>query len=159
MYGVFGFMLLGGLCIIVAGLHPSVPLFSVAAFLFFFGQPIIQGSIRVIFQKKIPPDAQGRVFALTGAITQAFTFLAYVIAGPLADNVFEPLMTSNSPMAARIGHIIGVGRGHGIGLLFIIMGALTMLATLIAYQFPRLRRVEKELPDAITNNATALGEN
>lgn len=159
MYCVFGFMLLGGLCIIVAGLRPSVPLFSVAAFLFFLGLPIIQASIRVIFQKKIPLDVQGRAFALNGAIAQASTLLAYLIAGPLADKVFEPLMTNNSPIAARIGHIIGVGRGRGIGLLFIIMGALTMLATVVAYQYPRLRQVEKELPDAVINDATALGEN
>ncbi|MDF5714709.1 MAG: MFS transporter [Rhizonema sp. NSF051] len=159
MYGVFGFMLLGGLCILVAGLRPSVPLFSVAAVLFFFGLPIIEGSIQVIFQKKVPPYVQGRVFALNGAIAQASMSLAYVIAGPLTDKVFEPLMTSNSPLTACIGRIIGVGRGRGIGLLFIVMGALTMLGTVVAYQYPRLRRVENELPDAITNDATALGEN
>jgi MFS family permease len=146
---VFGFTLLGGLCILVAGLRPSVPLLAVAAFLFFFGLPIINGSSQVIFQKKVAPDVQGRVFALNGAITGASLPLAYVVAGPLADQVFEPLMAANGPLAGSIGQFIGVGSGRGIGLLFIVMGTLTILLTLAAYQYPRLRLVETELPDAI----------
>ena len=146
---VFGFMLLGGLCILVAGLRTSVPLFALAAFFFFLGLPIINGSSQVIFQKKVAPNVQGRVFALNGAIAGASLPLAYAIAGPLADRVFEPLMAPNGPLAGSIGQIIGVGPGRGIGLLFIVMGALTILVTLAAYQYPRLRLVEDELPDAI----------
>jgi hypothetical protein len=146
---VFCFTLLGGLCILVAGLRPSVPLLAVAAFLFFFGLPIINGSSQVIFQKKVAPDVQGRVFALNGAIAGASLPLAYVVAGPLADQVFEPLMAPNGPLAGSIGQFIGVGPGRGIGLLFIVMGTLTILLTLAAYQYPRLRLVETELPDAI----------
>jgi hypothetical protein len=50
---VFGFMLLNGLSILLAGVRPSAPLFAVAAFLFFVGLPIINGSIQVIFQRKV----------------------------------------------------------------------------------------------------------
>ncbi|GAB1544780.1 hypothetical protein NUACC21_74560 [Scytonema sp. NUACC21] len=146
---VFGFMLLGGLSIMVAGLRPSPSLFAVAAFLFFFGLPIINGSSQVILQRKVPPDVQGRVFALTGAIASSSLPLAYLIAGPLADRVFEPLLTSGGALAGSIGQLIGVGRGRGIGLMFIIMGILTMLGTVVAYQYSPLRLLEEELPDAI----------
>ncbi len=150
---VFGFMLLSGLCIMAAGLRPSIPLFALATFLFFFGLPIINGSCQVIFQKKVAPDVQGRVFALNGAIAGASLPLAYVVAGPLADKVFEPLMASNGALAGSIGQLIGVGPGRGIGLLFIVMGALTILVTVVAYQYPRLRVVEDELPDAVADEA------
>lgn len=149
IYGVLGFELLGGLCILVAGLHTSVPLFAVSAFLFFFGLPITNACSQVIWQKKVAPDVQGRVFGIRRMITESSLPLAYLIAGPLVDQVFEPLMAPNGPLAGSIGQLIGVGPGRGIGLLFIVMGTLTMLATVVAYQYPRLRLVEIELPDAI----------
>jgi len=156
---VFGFTLLNGLCILVAGLRPSAKLFAVAAFLFFVGLPIINGSIQVIFQRKVVPDVQGRVFALMGAISGSSLPLAYLVAGPLADRVFEPLMTTGGLLAGSIGQLIGVGPGRGIGLMFITLGALTMLVTVVAYQYPRLRLVEEELPDAIADPAAALAQN
>jgi hypothetical protein len=57
-------------------------------------------------------------------------------------------MTPNGLLAGSIGKIIGVGTGRGIGLMFIVMGILTVLATVIAYQYKPLRLVEKQLPDA-----------
>jgi DHA3 family macrolide efflux protein-like MFS transporter len=82
---VFGFMFLGGLCIMAAGSHESVPLLAVIAFLFFLGQPIINGSTLTIFQKKVAPTVQGRIFALISAIANATVPFAYVVSGPLAD--------------------------------------------------------------------------
>ncbi len=156
---VFGFMLLNGLSILLAGVRPSAELFALAAFLFCLGLPIISGSIQVIFQRKVAPDVQGRVFALMRTIAGSSLPLAYVVAGPLADQVFEPLMTTGGLLAGSIGQLIGVGPGRGIGLMFITLGALTMLVTVVAYQYPRLRLLEEELPDAIADPAIALAEN
>jgi hypothetical protein len=148
-------MLLNGLSIIVAGMRPSTLLFAVAVFLFFVGLPIINGSIQVIFQRKVAPDVQGRVFALMRMIAGSSLPLAYLVAGPLADRVFEPLMTTGGLLAGSIGQLIGVGPGRGIGLMFITLGALTILVTLVAYQYPRLRLLEEELPDLIADSAAA----
>lgn len=146
---VFVFQMLGGVSILLAGLRTSITLLGLAAFLFFFGLPIIESYTQVIFQKKVAPDVQGRVFALIRGITGASLPLAYVVAGPLADIVFEPLMSPDGLLAPSIGRIIGVGEGRGIGLMFILMGAFIMLATVAAYYYSPLRRVEEELPDAI----------
>ncbi|MFB2917123.1 MULTISPECIES: hypothetical protein [Aerosakkonema] len=75
--------------------------------------------------------------------------LAYVVAGPLADRIFEPLMAANGLLAGSVGKIIGVGPGRGIGLLFITMEIIAIVVTVAAYRYPRLRFVEDELPDAI----------
>ncbi|MGK7948459.1 MAG: MFS transporter [Xenococcaceae cyanobacterium] len=146
---VFGFMLLSGLCILAVGLNSSIVLFGFAAFLFFFSLPLIRVSSQVIFQKKVAVELQGRVFALNEAFVTASMPLAYVVAGPLADRVFEPLMAVNGPLAASIGQIIGVGSGRGISLMFVIIGFLFLFSTLVAYNYPRLRLVEEELPDAL----------
>ena len=145
---LFSFMLLNGFSMMAAGLYPSVPLFATAAFLFFLGIPFINSSAQIIFQKKVPPEVQGRVFSLNSAISSSFLPLAYIISGPLADRIFEPLMTINGPLAGTIGQLIGTGPGRGIGLMFIILGVLTILLTSIAYQYPPLRFLEEELPDA-----------
>ena len=144
---VFGFLFLNGLSMIVAGLRASPALFTLAVFLFCYGLPMINGSNQIIIQRKVPLDLQGRVFALSKMISGISFPVAYLVAGPLSDYVFEPLMAVNGPLADSIGQIIGIGKGRGIALLFIVMGTLTMIATVIAYQYPRLRRVEDEIPD------------
>ncbi len=146
--GVFGFTLLGGLCMVLAGMMPSVPVFFVVSFIYFFGVPIINGCDQAIWQSKVAPAVQGRVFALRRMLAWASLPLAYLIAGPLADQVFEPLLAVGGSLAGSIGQIIGVGRGHGIALLFIVMGMLNMLVTTGGYLYQPLRLLEKQLPDA-----------
>ena len=58
-----------------------------------------------------------------------------------------------APLAGSVGQIIGYGPGRGIGLIFIIMGILTILAQAGGYLYPHLRQVETELPDAIALEA------
>jgi DHA3 family macrolide efflux protein-like MFS transporter len=67
-------------------------------------------------------------------------------------------MSANGLLAGSIGKIIGVGPGRGIGLMFIVMGALTILVTAIASQYHPLRYVENQLPDVITDDITVVSE-
>nr|MDJ0954444.1 MFS transporter [Acidimicrobiia bacterium] len=69
------------------------------------------------------------------------------MAGPLADGVFEPLLQEGGALADTVGAVIGVGPGRGIAFLFIILGGLSIVFTLIAYLYPRLRNLEDEIPD------------
>lgn len=142
------FMVLNGFSIMLLGLYPSVYLCATAVFLFFLGLPFINSSTQVIFQKKVAPDSQGRVFAFNNAISFSCLPVAYLVAGPLADRIFEPLMKINHPLAGTIGQIIGTGTSRGISLMFIILGGLNILITIAAYQYAPLRLVEKKLPDA-----------
>lgn len=148
IYSVFSFTFLSGLCIFVAGLRPSIPVFFVTTFLYFFGLPIVNASSQVIWQQKVAPAVQGRVFAMRRMIAWASLPLAYLVAGPLADRVFEPLLAVGGPLAGSIGRCIGVGPGYGMALLFVAIGMLTVLAAAGGYFYPRLRLVEVELPDA-----------
>lgn len=144
---IFGFMIACGVFAAVAGVLASVPLVAAAAFGFFFSVPIINGCSQAVLQTKVPPHLQGRVFALEGALGSASLPLAYLVSGTLADRVFEPLMADGGPLADTVGRWIGSGPGRGIGLMFVTIGLLTVLSTLVATRFHRLRRVEDELPD------------
>ncbi|HTQ79990.1 MAG TPA: MFS transporter, partial [Thermoanaerobaculia bacterium] len=46
--------------------------------------------------------------------------------------------------------LIGVGKGRGMGLLLMLIGVVFLLTTAIGYSIPRLRRVEDDLPDALS---------
>lgn len=146
--GVLGPGFLLGMGLILIGLRPQVMLVTMAMFLALLTVPIIGGSDEAIWQSKVDPDIQGRVFALKNAATTAVLPVASLAAGPLADYVFEPLLVEGGPLSQTVGRVIGVGGGRGIGLLFIVMGVTVILVTLMALASPRVRHVEDELPDA-----------
>ena len=52
------------------------------------------------------------------------------------------------PLSALSG-ILGSGAGRGIGLMFVLAGALLVLVTVVALRDPRIRRIEEELPDVL----------
>jgi MFS family permease len=158
MDGVLGFLAVSGIGIALGGLRPSPVLVGLGAFLFFFGVPLINGCANAILQVKVVPAMQGRVFAGLQMITGLALPLAYVIAGPLADHVFEPLMSSSSAVALGVGQLIGTGPGRGIGLLFVILGvSLAVLASVTWLAQPRLRRLEALLPDATPVGISLVG--
>ena len=158
VYCVLGFTLLQGILLCVGGLQPSAPLIAAAAFVFLFSLPFIMASSQAIWLSKVAPDVQGRVFAVQRALGLSSLPFAYLLAGPLADRVFEPLLAVDGALAKNIGRLIGVGPGRGIGLLFIVLGILNILAATVGYLYPRLRLVEDELPDALTDVASATDE-
>jgi len=111
--------------------------------------PLILGSNQAIWQAKVEHALQGRVFALRGMIGTASVPIAYLLAGPLADQVFEPLLVPGGALAGSVGRLIGVGPGRGVGLMYMILGVSVILIVCLFYFLnPRLRRLEAELPDA-----------
>ena len=155
---LFGFVVFNGLFILVAALRPSLFLFTVSDFCLFITLPVVPGLVQVIFQKKVPPEVQGRVFGWKDPITSAGLTVGSAIAGPLDENIFEPLMAPDGWLAGNLGQIIGVGTSRGIALLDIVMGLILILGAVAAYQLPRLRLVEVELPDAITDQVDCAVE-
>jgi DHA3 family macrolide efflux protein-like MFS transporter len=138
-----------GFGIALAGVRPSVLLVGVAAFALMSVVPVANTASQVLWQLKVPPATQGRVFAIRRMISQAISPVAILLAGPLADNVFEPLMEEGGSLAGSVGSVIGVGMGRGVGLMFIVAGLLTVLFGGLGYALPRVRNLETELPDHI----------
>ncbi len=155
MQGVYGGVLLFGIALIVVGLQPSVLFISAGGFLVLFSLPILNGCVQALLQRKVVADMQGRVFATGRILAQTSAPVAYICAGLLADSVFIPLLMAGGPLADTVGQIIGTGPGRGIGLMFIIIGGLTIGAVLLGYLYVPLRRVEEELPDAVSHTVNA----
>ncbi len=149
IYGIFAAEMIVGLTTFVFGLSPSIPLVAVNNFWFLATMPISNGCTQAIWQTKVTPDVQGRVFSIRRMISYSIIPVAYAIAGPLAEQIFEPLMAEGGALTPVLGPVIGAGPGHGIALVFVVAGTLYMLATLVILIHPRIRRIEDELPDAI----------
>lgn len=129
------------------GLGQGVLLWSIGAFLAMFFIPIINGSNQAIWQAKVAPDVQGRVFAVRRLIAQITAPLAFVLAGPLADHVFEPAMAPGGALQPLLGGLVGSGTGAGIAVIFLLTAMLGTVSALAGYLFPAVREAEDRLPD------------
>lgn len=144
LLGMVGASLLGK---ILMGVGSSLALWLVASFFSSFFIPIINGSNQGIWQAKVSPDVQGRVFATRRLIAQITSPLAMLTAGPLADYFFEPAMINKTTLNALFSWIVGSDKGSGMSLMFIIFGLLGILVGFGGYLFKEIRNAESILPD------------
>ncbi|MBN1246780.1 MAG: MFS transporter [Anaerolineae bacterium] len=149
IWGIYVAETVLGVTTLLFGLRLSIPMMAVNNFFFMVAMPISSGCSQAIWQTKVAPDIQGRVFATRRMLAYSVIPLAYAMAGPLAERIFEPGMAEGGAMVPLFGRLIGTGPGHGIALIFFIGGAIYSLIVLTIVLHPRIRRVELELPDAI----------
>jgi DHA3 family macrolide efflux protein-like MFS transporter len=129
----------------LAGLARGAPAIGASLFLMFFALAFTDAPFWSILQAKIAPDLQGRVFAAYMQVAMLMSPLAFLVAGPLADRVFEP--ARRQPVWRSVGWLVGVGPGAGMGMMFVVAGALVLALSLAAYAIPAVRRLEADLPD------------
>jgi MFS family permease len=147
VHGVLTGMGFGMAGMILMGLGRDLYVWSLAAFISLFFIPIINGSNQAIWQTKVPPDVQGRVFATRALIAQVSAPVAMLLAGPLADYYFEPAMTVGGSLAAHFTTLVGTGPGAGMALMFVIAGLCGVLIGFGSYAFKAVRNVEDLIPD------------
>ncbi len=142
--GWFLFGLLGGTLL---GLGQALPVWVVASFLAMFFAPIINASNQAIWQAKVEPDVQGRVFAVRRMIAWAISPLSRLVAGPLADQIFEPAMREGGRWVDTFGWLVGTGNGAGMALILVLCGLGAAAVGLAGYGVRIVRDVEDILPD------------
>jgi DHA3 family macrolide efflux protein-like MFS transporter len=147
VFGVVLAELASGLAFVAMGFRPELALVAAGAFAAHVTIPVIFSCNQAIWQQRVPPELQGRVFSTRQAIERAFTPLAFVVAGPLAEHVFNPLMRADGTLAGTLGQVIGVGPVRGIGLVFVVMGLIQIGLGFAGLAYRRLR--ELDLPGAI----------
>ncbi len=133
--------------LVFMGLGRGLVVWLAASFFTAFFVPIINGSNQAIWQAKVAPDIQGRVFSIRRLIAWFVNPLSMLIAGPLADLALEPAMQEGGSLASSLGWLVGVGPGAGMALVFIFCGAMATLVGIGGYAFRMVRDVEVLLPD------------
>ncbi|MEI6309282.1 MAG: MFS transporter [bacterium] len=130
------------------GLGRSPLMWGAGVFLGAMLGPVVNASNQAIWQSKVPPDIQGRVFSVRRLIAQVVAPLSLLAAGPLADKVFEPAMaTTDSALGGILGPFFGTGPGAGMAVMLLLFSLLVVLVGLSGYLFPAIRDVEKIIPD------------
>jgi hypothetical protein len=147
IHGVLGGWALSSLGLLWMGLGHGLMLWLPAAFTYTFFEPVVNGSDRAIWQSKVAPDVQGRVFATQLLISQITIPIAMLLAGPLADYVFEPAMMPGGSLSGAFGWLVGVGPGAGMALMISIAGVVGIILPLLGYTIRDIREVESIMPD------------
>ena len=144
-------MLLGfagtGFFKIMLGLGQTPVVWMVTHFCATLPVPLFYSSTNSIWYAKVPPNLQGRVLAADQMIGLIIGAIAPLIAGPLADYVFEPAMQPQGVLAPFLGSVFGTGKGTGIAVLYVITSIWMLMVGIGGYAFRTLRDVEQLLPD------------
>lgn len=147
VHGVLGGWIIASFFLAVVGLGTSVTVWVVALALSSLVGPLINGSNQAIWQSKVPPDLQGRVFSARMLIAWMTNPISPLIAGTLADYVLEPSMRASGGLASTFGWLVSPGPGAGMGLLIFLSSLGGILAGLTGYFVRQIRHAEEILPD------------
>lgn len=144
---LLGVLLTGLMGDMLMGLGQVFVVWIVAGFFLEFFIPVTVGSASAIWQIKVPPELQGRVFAARQLVSQLAVPVTTILGGLLADRVFEPLLTSADSSSGGLATLVGTGPGAGMGLLIMFCGIFSALVGIVGYLFRSIRDVEDQLPD------------
>nr|MBC8496942.1 MFS transporter [Chloroflexota bacterium] len=117
VHGVLLGWILSGLSFALFGAVTGLPLWMTFSVLFALMVPLINTSNQALWQAKVAPDLQGRVFSARRLIAWFTQPISPIIAGTLADFVMEPAMQGSSGLARVFATIYGTGPGAGMALL------------------------------------------
>jgi MFS family permease len=139
LHFVFGVALFG----LGRGIEVWIPAMALASITAVLGST----SANALWQTKVAPDIQGRVFSARRLIAWLPNPIIPIVAGYLADQVMEPAMRVNSGLSNTFSWLVGTGPGTGMSLLIIFCSLGGVFALFFGFLLPDLRKVEDILPD------------
>jgi hypothetical protein len=145
---IFGWITSGMLGMGLMGLGRALPYWLAANFIIILIIPLVNGANQAIWQSKIAPEVQGRVFSVRRFIAQVTAPISRAVAGPLADQLFEPaLQMPQTGFERQLSQVFGSGPGAGMSLIILLSGILMAVVSLVAYRVRAIRDVERLIPD------------
>ncbi len=128
-------------------LPPSHALYIISCLVIALIGTVMYTCSQGIWMTKVPPDLHGRVFSVRRMAAWSATPISFLVAGPLADNVFGPGMRQGGALANSLGHLVGTGPDAGIRVMYFMLGVSAIVVSGLAWLNPALRNVERDLPD------------
>jgi MFS family permease len=107
--------------------------------------PLLGSSENALWMEQIASEKQGRVFAANALVLQVVSAIATLMAGPLADQMFEPLLMSKMPdnMLIRIlSNVFGASSGAGMALLYVLCSLFIVFVGSVGFFVDQLKAVE-----------------
>lgn len=147
VHGVLLGWILSGLGMAVIGLAGGLPIWITGVALTSLVGPLVNASNQAIWQSKVAPDVQGRVFSARRLIAWFTNPISPIIGGTLADFWLEPAARAGTGLPAAFAWLVGQGAGAGMGLLIVFCGAAAALVGMAGYLVPPILHAETLLPD------------
>ena len=147
VHGVLTGHILMGIFSTILGIGTKLPVWIPIMVMTEITVVVVNTSNQTIWQSKVAPDAQGRVFSARRLIAWFSNPITPIIGGTLADFVLEPAMKTNSGLANTFGPVFGNGSGSGMGLLFFLCGLGVVMVGVAGYFIRPVRDAESILPD------------
>ena len=146
-HGVLFGWIWSGITMAIVGFAGGLPVWIVGLALTALAGPLVNASNQAIWQSKVAPDLQGRVFSARRLIAWFTNPISPIIAGTLADFVLEPAARAQTGLPATFAWLVGTGPGAGMGLLIVLCGVASALVGLMGYFIPAIYNAETILPD------------
>jgi MFS family permease len=147
VHGVLAGWIVSSFFFALMGLGTTLPFWIATSVLSTILVPLVNGSNQAIWQAKVAPDMQGRVFSARRLIAWLPNPIAPLIAGTLTDHVLEPAMRAPSGLSTLFGWLVPPGPGAGAGLLIFFAALGGILAGLTGYLIRPIHQAEAILPD------------
>lgn len=109
----------------------------------FIPVPFITANLTAIMRTKVPIEMQGRVFSTRDTFQYMTIPVGTALGGALADYLFEPFMLTQSPLQQFLSGIVGVGKGSGIAVIFLLTGIIGFAGNIYSLSRPSYRELDE----------------
>lgn len=147
VHGVLLGWIISGSGMAIMGFAGGLPVWIIGIAITSFIIPLVNGSNQAIWQSKVAPDIQGRVFASRRLIAWLTNPISPLIGGALADFVLEPAARAGTGLPSALSWLVGTGAGSGMGSLIVLCGLISALVGVGGYFIHYIRNAETILPD------------
>jgi len=147
VHGVLFGHIVSGIGMAIIGFAGGLPIWITGLVITSIVIPLVNGSNQAIWQSKVAPDLQGRVFSSRRLIAWITNPISPIIGGMLADFVLEPAARTGTGLPAAFSWLVGMGPGSGMGLLIVFCGLVVVLVGIAGFFVPAIYNAETILPD------------
>ncbi|MBC7195199.1 MAG: hypothetical protein H5U37_06040 [Caldisericia bacterium] len=99
---------------------------------------ICNSSSQAIWQSKVPPQLQGRVFSARRVIAQLVGVIPMISSGPIVDNFLSKFFNNTNKTLT----FFGLGKGGAMSFLAFISGFLVIIISIIGFSNKLVMNVE-----------------
>lgn len=125
-------------------LSHTLPLWIIAAFASNVPLAFVNANLAAIMRVNVPIEMQGRVFSARDTIQYSTIPIGLFLGGVLADYVFEPFMTTVSPLQEILSIFFGTGKGAGVAVIFFIVGITGFVSSFMCLRNLTYKKLDEE---------------
>ncbi|NTZ83325.1 MFS transporter [Burkholderia metallica] len=146
------------LCMLSIGLVSATSSYCAIAFVALAAGSVAEGCASALWLRKIPARNKASVLSFVSMLMIATMTVVVAVGGFVVDRVLEPALSAGGTFAQAANAWLGIGKGGGVSLLFVAVGATSVLLCACMFAHPRMRRIDLLVPDDRSLNAIDVRE-